>query len=112
MIRRGALGLVCALLAVGPGARANPLCAMSREQANHSPACVRYYFTCQGQMVPLKGEGIYANLSQLERQRLMLGLVFTAAEKDCDTFSYQEALAAMRAKIFMLEGRPGLLPDR
>jgi hypothetical protein len=50
--------------------------------------------------VPAQGAGIYANLNMEERQRLMLFAVFTLAEKTCQQFSYVEALAAMRAKMF------------
>lgn len=93
-------------LAQQPPQRPLPaICAMSKEDANRSPLCVRYYFTCEGRPVPVVGAGMAAGIDLKERQRLMLGAVFRLAEDGCQQFSYEEALAAMHAKMFIYEGR-------
>lgn len=102
-------GLALILVLLGYAANAQPaqkaaICAMSQEQANKSPLCVRYYFTCEATGVPNTGTGIVANLSMKERERLMLFAVLTLAERNCTDFSYKEALSAMRAKMFGYEG--------
>ena len=75
------------------------LCAMTQEQANHSPLCLRWYFSCQ---LKKPASDARANLSYGERYSLRVGEVFNAAEQSCDNFNYQEALAAMRAKLMIL----------
>jgi hypothetical protein len=90
---------VALLTTLSPAPAQQPdLCAMKQEQANHSPLCLRWYFSCQ---LRKPEPGARANLSYSERYTLRVGEVFKAAEQSCDNFNYQEALAAMRAKLMV-----------
>lgn len=95
-----ALALAFAALSGPAYPQTAAICAMPKEEAAKSPLCVRYFFTCEATGVPAQGAGIYANLSMEDRQRLMLFAVFTLAERTCEQFNYEEALAAMQAKMF------------
>ena len=92
---------IVAVLAMLSPARAQQdgLCAMKQEEANHSPLCLRWYFSCQLKKPAPDARG---NVSYGERYSLRVGEVFNAAEQSCDNFNYQEALAAMRAKLMIL----------
>jgi hypothetical protein len=99
------IAIIVAACAWGTPARAEELalCKMPREEANHSPLCVRYYFVCEARGVPAQGAGIYANLSFADRRRLLLQLTFALAEASCDSFDYQQALAALQAHALGLD---------
>lgn len=76
------------------------LCAMTRQQAVQSPLCVRWHFACQVSMDG-KPSGAAAAINAKDRYRLILLLAFQRAQHDCDTFSYQEALAAVQVLLLI-----------
>lgn len=100
-----AVAVYCALTT---GAHSQPqvqqgICATPKDQANHSPLCVRWYFACQANLGARPTSGVATNLSEAVRVRLIIALTFRLAELNCDQFNYPEALAAMQAHIFAFE---------
>ena len=94
---------ILAMLSAARAQQPQDLCAMNQEQANHSPLCLRWYFSCQ---LKKPSPDARANASYGERYGARVAEVFKAAEQNCDTFSYREALAAMRAKLMILPPPP------
>jgi len=79
------------------------LCDMTKEQANLSPLCVRWYFACELKLGKKPTTGPYAALDEPTRQRLLVGLTLRLAELSCRDFSYQEALAAAQSHLIISE---------
>jgi hypothetical protein len=83
--------------------QAEPICAMTKPQADKSPLCLRWYFACRRtEAKPSPG----AVLDPATRNRLMLSIVLREAQASCEIFSYQEAFAAMQALLLLDSGPP------
>jgi hypothetical protein len=90
---------ICALALTATASldvRAEPICAMTKPQADKSPLCLRWYFACRRtEAKPTPG----AVLDPVTRNRLMLSIILREAQASCEIFSYQEAFAAMQALL-------------
>jgi hypothetical protein len=83
---------------------------MTQQQANQSPQCVRWYFTCKAQLGKKPTAGPGAMLDERTRYRLILDIAFSEAQVSCETFSYQEALAAAQVLMLLVAPSPSLSP--
>jgi hypothetical protein len=83
---------------------------MTQQQANQSPQCLRWYFTCKAQLGKKPTTGPGAMLDERTRYRLILDLVFNEAQDNCEMFSYQEALAAAQVLMLLVAPSPPLSP--
>ena len=83
-------------------AKADNICnKMTQQQANQSPECVRWYFSCKVRLGPKPTTGPGAALDARTRYTLILDLAFNEAQGACDIFSYQEALAAVQVHLLV-----------
>src|SRR6185312_17261267 len=94
-----AVSALIAVSTIGAYGQQSQLCEMKRTDAEVSPSCVRWYFTCQTKVGPAPAAGPYAALSVQERVRLLAIAVFHAAEQGCKDFSYTEANAALQSHL-------------
>jgi hypothetical protein len=103
--------MTLALLGPMLPAQALDICnTMTEQQANQSPECVRWYFSCTTQLGKKPTTGPAALLTQRDRHKLLLELAFFRAEASCETFSYQEVLAAAQAHLLFAPPLPPSLP--
>ena len=70
------------------------ICALSEQEAQRSPQCIRWYFLCR----PIEVSGGTTEDRALQRRAGVQVKLFQT-EKNCEQFSYQEAYAAMQAAL-------------